>query len=220
MPFVTMGTFLILNISGIINLGNLPVPYPIYGLLSISLWNLFTTGITQATSSLEGAKTIVSRINLSKSAIVVAAFLQVLIDFSVRIIILSLIYLFYRQLPPLSLFLLPILIIPIFWLTLGLGFLTALFQVVIKDTIQFVTVFINLAILLLPIMYPLPKNGILASINKYNPMVYILTVPRDLIINNSPNMIAYLWSVLLIFIFFLVSWLFFYKAVPKVIEKI
>ena len=220
MPFVTMGTFLLLNMSGVINLGKLPVPYPIYGLLSVSFWNLFTTGLTHTTGSLETARNIVGRINISKSAIVVASFLQVLIDFSVRILILGIIFLLYRQLPPLTVLLLPLLIIPVFWLTLSLGFLTSLLQVIIKDTIQFVTVFINLAILLLPIMYPLPKIGILATINKYNPIVYLLTVPRDLLIDNSPNLTAYFWSTLFIFGCFLFSWLFFYKAVPKVIEKI
>lgn len=220
MPFVTMGTFLLLNISGVINLGKLPVPYPIYGLLSVSLWNLFSTGLTHTTNSLESSRNLVSRINVSKSAVVISSFLYVIIDFAVRLIILFLIFLIYGKIPPFELVLIPLLIIPIFFLTLTLGFMASLLQVLIKDTIQFVTVFINFAILLLPIMYPLPRIGILATINKYNPIVYILTVPRDIIIGNSPDFKAYFWSCILVIILFIFSWIFFYKSVPKVIEKI
>ncbi len=220
MPFVTMGTFLLLNISGVINLGQLPVPYPIYGLLSVSLWNLFSTGLTHVTGSLESSRNLVSHINTSKSAIVMSSFFYVIIDFIIRLLILGSIYVIYGKFPPLQLLLIPLLILPIFFLTLTIGFITSLLQVIIKDTMQFLTVFLNFAILLLPIMYPLPRIGILAVINRYNPLFYIITVPRDIIIGNVPNLLAYFWSCLVIFVLFLTTWIFFHKAVPKVIEKI
>lgn len=221
MPFVSMGTFFLLHLSGVINIGNISVPYPIYGLLSIALWNIFSTGLSNSTGDLEALRNVISRVNVSKTAILFASFCQVIVDFSARLLILSLVFLLYRKLPPIYFIFFPLYILPIFFLTYSFSFLTSILQVLIKDTNQFVTVFLNLSLLLMPIMYTLPKIGVLAKVNYYNPILYIITTPRDIILyGKTSHPLEYLLSCLFVFFLFLINWLFFYKSVPRIIEKI
>src|SRR3989304_5129178 len=41
LPAVAVGTFFLLNQSSAIRIENIPVPYPVYGLIGISLWQIF-----------------------------------------------------------------------------------------------------------------------------------------------------------------------------------
>ncbi|GAI82232.1 unnamed protein product, partial [marine sediment metagenome] len=43
-PLVSVGTFIILNQSGIFTFGDIEVPYPIYAVLGMAFWQLFSTG--------------------------------------------------------------------------------------------------------------------------------------------------------------------------------
>src|SRR3989338_2456551 len=72
-PFVSVGTFIILNLSGIFSAGDIKIPYPIYAILGISFWNLFSTGLISSTDSLTKAGDMIVKINFSKKSLVLAS---------------------------------------------------------------------------------------------------------------------------------------------------
>ena len=56
MPAIaTVITFTYLNRSKILPIGETDIPYPAYVLLGMTVWQLFTTGLTRTTQSLVGA---------------------------------------------------------------------------------------------------------------------------------------------------------------------
>ena len=52
-PFITLGTFVLLNRSGVFSLGDIDVPYPIFAILGLAFWQIFSAGII-ATSPIQG----------------------------------------------------------------------------------------------------------------------------------------------------------------------
>ena len=50
-PFFALGTFIVLNSSGIITLGDINAPYPIFAVLGLAFWQIFSTGINWSKKS-------------------------------------------------------------------------------------------------------------------------------------------------------------------------
>jgi len=72
-PLVSVGTFIILYRSGIFTIGDINVPYPIYAILGMAFWQLFSTGLVAASNSLVKAGSMIVKINFSKKALVIAS---------------------------------------------------------------------------------------------------------------------------------------------------
>ena len=54
-PLVSTGMFLLLNQSGVFNLGDISVPYPIFSVAGSALWGLFSGAVTAGPGALLGA---------------------------------------------------------------------------------------------------------------------------------------------------------------------
>jgi len=112
-------------------------------------------------------------------------------------------------------------ILPMMMMVLGLGFITAIFQVVFKDTQHFINLGLSFFLFLMPIMYTFPSKGLLYEFNKYNPLYFLVAVPRDLVIFGKTNdLIPYLISSVLAFLAFMIGWLIFKISELKLAERI
>lgn len=221
MPMVTMGTFLLLNISGVIRIGEIPVPYPIFGLLGFSLWQLFSNGWSVLTRSVVAAGVLVTQINFPKEALIFSAIGQAIVDFLIRLVLVLIVYLLYGLTPSIWILLFPLYMMPIFFLTLGFGFLTSFLNVVTRDVQNFLDVGIGFLLFLMPIMYTMPEKGFLAQVNKYNPVFFLIDVPREIIISGTFSYpLEFFLSSLLALAVFLIGWFMFYVTQAKLAERI
>jgi ABC-type polysaccharide/polyol phosphate export permease len=115
----------------------------------------------------------------------------------------------------------PLYILPLVFLVLGLGFITSILQVIFKDTQYFINLGLSFFIFLMPIMYVFPqKKGPLSYINSYNPIYYLISVPRDLMIfGRSTDLAAFLISSIFSLVVFFVGWFIFYLSETKIAER-
>ena len=87
-PLVSVGTFVILNSSGIFSVGELNIPYILFAVSGISLWQLFSTGLISSSNSLVKAGNMIMKINFSKKSLVLASLGQSLVSFLIQIVFL------------------------------------------------------------------------------------------------------------------------------------
>lgn len=221
MPFVAMATFLLLNISGVLAIGDIPVPYPIFGLLGISLWQIFSNGWGATTGSLLSGGTIISKVNFPREALVLASLGQVVIEFIVRLALVFVVYLLYGLTPSFLVIFLPLFVLPLFLITLGLGFFTSILNVIVRDTGSFISLGTSLLLFLMPIMYLMPQEGFLGQLNRYNPLYLLVNTPREIVISGGiAQPTGFLAASLGSLIVFLVGWLVFHVSQSKLSERI
>jgi lipopolysaccharide transport system permease protein len=221
MPLITMGTFLLLNISGVIRIGEIPVPYPIFGLLGFSLWQAFSNGWPVLTRSITSGGALISQVSFPREVLVIAPIGQIIVDFLIRLSLVLLVYLIYGLSPSIYFLFFPLYLLPIFLLTLGLGFLTAILEVIIRDTQNFINVGVSFFLFLMPIMYTMPEKGFLAKVNRYNPIYFLIDTPRSIIISGTiKNPLEFLLASILAFLVFLIGWFIFYISQTKLAERI
>src|SRR5262249_22208118 len=81
---VTVATFGLLSRSNVISVGPTELPYPVFVILGLTVWQTFADGVSRMPSSLVGAGNLISKINFPKEALVVAAMCEVLFDSLIR----------------------------------------------------------------------------------------------------------------------------------------
>jgi len=219
-PLVTMGTFLLLNMSGILNIGKIPVPYPIYGLLGVSLWFLFSSGVTSMSTSIISAGSMVSKINFPRETLVFSTMALVLTDFLIRLGIVLVVFFLYLKLPGVEFLFFPVLVTPLLLLTLGIGLISSVVQIVFRDLSSIMGVILNFLVFLIPVMYTPSQTGLLGVINKYNPLMYLIIPVRHFLLTGEIIMLnGYLISSVIAIMIFLLGWYVFFVTQNKVIER-
>jgi len=198
------------------------MPYPLYAIIGLSLWSLFTVGLAAITGSLVNAGSMVVKINFPKIALILAASGQGVVEFLIRIILVGLVFLFFGIAPSwVGLFLSLLSLIPLYLIMVGIGFVMSLTAGVIRDVMNVVNVILMGFMLLTPILYPITGDTLLARINVWNPFNYLVNVPRDFMVTGRSDFFAeYIWVSLLAVIVFHVGWRLFYLAQVKIAERV
>jgi len=181
-PLVSVGTFIVLNQSGIFTIGDINVPYPIYAILGMAFWQLFSTGLIASSNSLVAAGSMIAKINFSKKSLVIASTGQSIVSFLIQFVLVGILFVYYWIAPSIAILLIPITIIPIMLLTLGLGFILSLLNGIVRDIGNTLSVLMTFLMFLTPVLYAKPTTGILATVTNYNPRYYLVSAPRDLVL--------------------------------------
>jgi lipopolysaccharide transport system permease protein len=186
-PLIGVGTFIILNRSGIFSIGELKVPYTVYAILGMAFWQLFSVGLITSSNCLVKAGSMIARINFSKKSLVIASVAQAIVPFLIQLILVVVLLISYRIRINVYMLFAPLLAIPIMLLTLGLGFISSLVNGIMRDIGNVISTSITFLMFLTPVLYVKPATGILSGITKYNLLHYLISVPRDLILAGASN---------------------------------
>ncbi len=221
MPLVAVGTFVLLNQSGVLNIGDTGVPYPVFALLGLTIWQLFATGLTSCSNSIVGGGSMVIKINFPKESLVIASMAQSIFEFVARIALLIVVFAIYGIVPAWTTLFLPFALIPLILLTLGLGFLLSLSNVLMRDVANIVTLLTTFLLFLTPVLYPSPQTGLFTTLNMYNLLTPLVTGPRDLVIvGHLSQPSQFLWVSLFSFLIFVISWRIFHLVEPRMAERV
>lgn len=221
MPLVMVGIFIFLNRTGLFNIGKTDIPYPVFALLGISIWQLFATGLTATSNSIIQGGGMVVKINFAKEALVIASFAQAVFEFLVRLILLSVVFIVFRIVPSWGAFLLPLTLIPIILLTLGLGFIFSLLSALMRDTPNIITILTTFLLFLTPVLYPAPASGLFARIMKWNPLAILVTGARDIVITGRlAQPLHYLLAAVFSLLIFVFCWQVFHLVETRIAERV
>lgn len=220
MPLVMVGTFWFLNRSGVLNLGDLDLPYAAYALLGLAFWQIFAGGLVAASNSIVSGGSMVVKINFPKESLVIASLGQTLVETLVRLALVVIVFIYYQIVPAWTALLVPAAIIPLLLLTLGLGFLLSLLNALFRDIANIVTVAVTFLLFLTPVLYPPPAGRAFQLLNQFNPLSPLVTGPRDLVIvGHLTDPVGFAWAGLASLAVFLLSWRLFHLAQARMTER-
>ena len=214
-PVISILVWLLLHKAGVFSPGEMNIPYPAYILLSMSIFNTIGTSVTEAGRMLLEVSFPMEIKIAEKSLINVVNFIIPLVINIVVLIILGVP--FSLQ----SLLFIPALI-PLALLGMAFGIFSSLIEVVFHDLFLLFKRSLRLLMYITPIIYSKNVNSdILQTIMKYNPLNYLISVPRELLTGNEvTDMSSYWISGAIALLIFLVVMQIYYHTVNKVIEKI
>ena len=220
-PLLSVGTFAVLNRSGIFKIAAIQVPYPLFAVFGLMNWQIFSTGLMNSSEALVKAGSMLVKINVSKKSLVIAAFLQFFVAFLVQFVLLLALYLIYGLPPSPRIVLLPLLLGPLLFMTLGLGLIFSILNGIMRDIAKLLSVILTFVLFLTPVLYLKPGHGLLAAVTRLNPLYYLVCFPRNyILLGDRSDLHGYLGCSLLAIIVFFLFLLVFHLAETRVSERI
>ncbi len=219
MPLFAVATFVFLKKAGVILIGETGVPYVIFALAGLAVFQLFSSGLAAGCTALVEAGDMIAKVNFPREVLVIAAMAGAVFEFVVKIILLLGVCAFLHFIPPFSALLSLAAIIPMILLTMGLALFFSLVHAVFRDTAQAVSVAAMFLMFLTPVLYP--AKGPHAWIFRLNPLTGLVDGPRDLFIyGQMKGTMDFALASVLALLVFLVGWRVFHMVETKIPERI
>jgi lipopolysaccharide transport system permease protein len=221
-PVIGIVSYVFMNQMGILNPGNVGVPYPVFVLTGITIWGLFMSLYSSTAGSLSSGGALILQVNFSHEVLVAQQVAQTIANFLVNILMVSLVLVLYRISPCWQSVFFPLTLVPILFIGSGIGMVVSVISVVVHDFNKLMTSALGFLMILTPIIYaPGFPNPIIQRISKWNPLAYLIGGARDIILyGRIENTTGYAYSCLLALVIFLLSWRLFFLSEHKVAEKI
>lgn len=142
----------------------------------IFVWQFISTAMTRATTILRGNAAFRRSVAFPTVVVILGSLLALLVEFLIEIVIVVVaVFVFYRHSVPLSVTLLPVLILLQFMMAAGFMFALSVISVMFDDIEHAMPAIIRLLFFLTPVMYPvsmIPEN--LQAYFYLNPLVGLL----------------------------------------------
>ena len=220
-PIMGVVSWVLMDSAGVLSPGDVGVPYPVYVLFGTSIWGLFMSFFTSTSQTLQIAAGFIQQVNFHHEALVFKQGLQNLTNFGISLIINIVVMLSFGVMPTWFILLVPLFIIPIFLLAASLGLMVSILSTLTSDVSRIASFFLSLLMFITPVIYDSSEKVVwLQQCNLYNPLTYLITAPRDLILTGTmSNPFYYIISIVMAILLFMVALRFFYISEKKVIEK-
>jgi len=196
--------------------------FPLYLLLGLILWQMFDRGSSFGLNSILTRGSILTQIYIPIAVPPISAALTSLIMLTFELIVFGIFLVAFQFVPPLTIIILPLIILLEFVLVLGLALPLSVLNIKFRD-IQFIwVILLRAGFFLHPIFYQmeiLPKE--IQSILVYSPMVQILNIARGVVLYGElPTTENLIIALGMTFMIFVLGYGIFKKLSSRVIEEL
>lgn len=219
-PLLTVALFAYLASTRLVPIGETRLPYPLYALWGVVLWQLFASILATATTSLANAGSLVTKIDFPKEAIVFASLGRPLVEFAAKLVLVAAMLLYYDAAFTASMFwLLPIVLLVVL-MALGAGMLFSLANLVVRDIANLVGIMATFGMFLAPVLYPPAIQAPLAYLVVLNPFSPLVMASHDLLSGSGVvHAELLLFSGLVSVFCFLFAWRVFRVTIRRIAER-
>lgn len=175
------------------------MPYVIFVYLGLLPWTFFNAAVTSSSNSLVNNSHLITKVYFPRSIIPVSAVAARLLDLAIAFIVLIGLMAYYRVAITWSILLLPVLVALITLLALGVGMVSAVYNVKYRDVGVLIPVLLQLWMYVSPVVYPaslVPARW--RYIYQLNPLVGLIGNFRSAALGRPIDWSALAWSVVII----------------------
>ena len=206
---------------GMLHPGEVGIPYPAYVLIGSSMWGLFIGMFTAASGTLSSGSDLIMQVKYPHEALLFKQVAQQLADFSIGFIMCLLLLFAFGVTPSWKIIFFPVVALPLFFFSSGLGLIVSMISVVAMDVKKGVDLVIGLLIIITPVIYSNRiDHDLVRTAIKWNPLTYLVCSLRDIIIyGRLYDTVGYLICTALSLVWFLICWRIFYVSENILVER-
>lgn len=219
-PITTAAVWIFLNLTETIKLTETGVPYPVFAFSGTLLWAILIESINAPLANTGAARGLLSKINFPKEALLISGIYKLLFNSSIKIVLLLVFLVLFGVGFKWTMLLFPFALVGIilFGTTIGL-FITPV-GMLYNDIKKIISMGLSLLMYITPVVYVIPKEGLMKTIMEINPFTPILLTAKDLILGNIPQFLGYYGVLMLTCVPLLFLGLVLYRiSVPIFVER-
>ena len=220
-PIVGIISWVFLRSSGMLNTGDVGIPYPAYVLIGTSMWGLFMGFFTSATQMLETGNRLVIQINFPHEALLFQQAAIQLSNFFFSFLVNIIVLIIFGIMPSWNIILLPLVILPLFFLGSAIGLIASMISVVAVDINRLLTTAMGLLLFTTPVIYSDKIGNVwVQQLINWNPLTYLVCSARDIVLfGRLYHPTGFFICAIASFFIFLIAGRLFYVSENKIIEK-
>jgi lipopolysaccharide transport system permease protein len=220
LPIFNTVTWIFLQMSGIVKLQDTALPYPVYVFCGTILWSVFTDAFNTPLRVSMAAKPMLAKINFPREAIVMGGLVETLFNSAIKIGILIIALALFGFMPTTQLLLFPLGILAILIAGTSLGMLLTPIGLLYTDIGKAIPILLQFLMYLTPVVFPMPKEGIAATLFNLNPLTPLIMTARGWITGTGTDLLLPFLVVTGIFLALLfIVWMLYKLAMPILIER-
>ncbi|MDJ0729957.1 MAG: ABC transporter permease [Crocosphaera sp.] len=219
-PLVSAIGLTFLRQAKILNLGETPIPYPVFVALSMTLWQTFIQTFKGTMGAARTAKGMLMKLNVPPEAFVISKLAQILFNFLIQLIPIVFLFVWFKVGVSWTIILAPVAFIHLLLFGTGVGLMLAPFACLYGDVNRGIGFVTQIWIFVTPVIYPQPRSGIWAILVAINPVTPLLVTTRELITTGDISNISGFWlASVAALMTTLLGWIFYRLSLPFLVER-
>lgn len=198
-----------------------PIPYVVYVVTNLTLWNFFGNSLVSATGCITGSASLLAKLYFPRIVLPTASVVARLIDLGFSCVVVAIFILIFRvHVYWTAMWVVPIFVVELVF-ALGLAYLVACVNVILRDTSQLVGLVLMMWMYLSPVMYSLHgQPEAIQTILLVNPMGAVLQADQDLLFTGHLTHPAALWAAGVWCVFVLLAGITVFKRVEPLFSEV
>ena len=219
-PIMTAGVFGFLQKAGYFTVGQTQVPYAVFVLASLILWQAFADAVHAPLRLVQQSHPILTKVNFPRESLILAGVGEVLFASLIRLALLILALLWFGIGIPWTAIWFPLGMLALIGMGIALGLLITPVAILYHDVGQGLPFVLYLWMFLTPVIYPAPATWPGSLLVLLNPVSPVLDTTRDWLFSGSPYYLTSFFAVCGLTVFALLAgWLLYRLALPILIER-
>jgi lipopolysaccharide transport system permease protein len=219
-PIAGSGIFVFLRRSGAFVVDDTGVPYVLFLVTGLVLWQTFVDAVHAPVRMVAQSKSMLAKINFPREALILAGIAEVLFNFLVRALLLIAVFAWFRALPSATALLAPAGLVVLVALGIAIGVALVPLSVLYQDVEQGLTLFVSFWLFVTPVLYPVPVSYPGSLTLTLNPVSPVLDTVRSwLLTGPAPHAAGFAAVGLGTFAILFVAWVVYRLALPILIER-
>lgn len=191
------------------------LPYPLFVLSGMILWQCFIDAINAPLLHLTAARQLITRSRVPHEAILLAGVMEVLVNNAIRVVMSMLVIVWWVPLAPVML-LIPVGVMALVLLGIAIGLALAPLGMLYDDVGRAVTLVTTLWFFLTPVIYPISAQGLLYL----NPVAPLLITGRVWMLGRAHVSTEFFVVIAIAMAGLLVAWFWYRLARPHVVSRL
>ncbi|TDP00889.1 lipopolysaccharide transport system permease protein [Flavobacterium sp. 245] len=219
-PLSTALVWIILSKSGTVTLSDTGVPYPVFVFSGTLLWSILIESINAPMANTNGAKGILSKINFPKEALILMGVYKLLSNSFVKIVLLLVFLIVYGVGFHYSILLFPLAFLGIIFFGTSIGLFITPLGMLYNDISKIISMGLSFLMYATPVVYAIPKTGLLKTLMEINPLTPLLLTTRNLLFGQDLDYLIYYFGVFAVCIpLFFLGLVFYRISIPIIVER-
>src|SRR5262245_26306185 len=221
LPLANTVVWVFLSHSGVVNVSDTPLPYPVYVFTGTMLWSILMDALNAPLQIVTASKIMLAKINFPREALVVAGIYQTIVNALIKVTLLLIALVVMEIHLSWSLLLFPIGLLSLILVGTLIGVALTPVGLLYADVGKAIPLLMQFLMYLTPVVFAMPKEGLPATLFNINPLTPLILTARDWLTGFTPEHLGYfvvvnVVSIVLLFMF----WVVFRLAMPILTERI
>ncbi len=179
LPLANTLIWVFLSGSGMVKISETALPYPVYVFTGSMLWAILMDAVNAPLQQTTAAKAMLAKLNFPRESLIISGIYQTLFNAGIKIGVLMLVLPMMGVGLDWSLLLFPLGLLSLILVGTAMGLLLTPIGVLYTDIGKVLPLLMQFLMFLTPVVFPMPKEGIAATVFELNPLTPVIVSARD-----------------------------------------